>query len=158
MEVRPAEQAEIDQLARLWHDGWQDAHAGILPAELARLRTLENFAERLAKALGDTFAIGPVGAPLGLHMLKGDELYQFYVAAQARGRGVAPVLIADAEARLSQRGVKTAWLACAVGNERAARFYEKAGWHRARTMVNNADTSAGPFPVEIWRYEKVLAP
>lgn len=30
---------EIDSLAELWRNGWQDAHAGIVPAELVRLRT-----------------------------------------------------------------------------------------------------------------------
>ena len=40
MDVRAAKEIEIDHLARLWYDGWQDAHARILPAELARHRTL----------------------------------------------------------------------------------------------------------------------
>jgi GNAT superfamily N-acetyltransferase len=44
-------------------------------------------------------------------MLKGDELYQLYVSAPARGSGVAAALVADAEARLAEGGVKTAWLA-----------------------------------------------
>ena len=30
--------------------------------------------------------------------------------------------MADGEARLADRGVEIAWLACAIGNERAARF------------------------------------
>jgi hypothetical protein len=47
MIIRDAEIAEIGQLAKIWHDGWQDAHARILPVELARLRTLESFRERL---------------------------------------------------------------------------------------------------------------
>ena len=64
--------------------------------------------------------------------------------------------MADAEARLAERGVETAWLACAIGNERAARFYEKSGWRRAGIMVNHADTAEGPFPLEVWRYEKRL--
>ena len=38
MDVRAAEEAEIDHLAKVWYDGWQDAHAEIVPAELARLR------------------------------------------------------------------------------------------------------------------------
>jgi RimJ/RimL family protein N-acetyltransferase len=65
-------------------------------------------------------------------------------------------LIADAEARLSENGVETAWLACAIGNERAARFYEKCGWHRAGTMINHLETSKGTLPLEVWRYEKSL--
>jgi ribosomal protein S18 acetylase RimI-like enzyme len=40
---------------------------------------------------------------------------------------VAAALIADAEAMLAEHGVEMAWLACAVGNNRAARFYEKSG-------------------------------
>lgn len=66
------------------------------------------------------------------------------------------MLIADAEARLAERGVETAWLACAIGNDRAAKFYEKRGWRRAGTMINQAETSAGIFPLETWRYEKSL--
>jgi hypothetical protein len=83
MKVRSAEQSEIGALTRLWYDGWQDAHANILPAELARLRTRESFEKRLETALADVLAIGPVGEPLGFCMLKGDELYQLYVSAQA---------------------------------------------------------------------------
>jgi GNAT superfamily N-acetyltransferase len=80
--------------------------------------------------------------------VKGDELYPLFVSAQSRGSGVAAALIADAEARLFDSGVKTAWLACAIGNERAAKFYEKCGWRCAGTMVNLAETSR--------RYEKTL--
>jgi ribosomal protein S18 acetylase RimI-like enzyme len=90
-------------------------------------------------------------------MLKGDELYQLYVSAHARGSGVAAALIADAEARLSEAGVATAWLACAIGNDRAARFYEKCGWRRAATIVSQLDTTNGTFALEVWRYEKSLS-
>jgi GNAT superfamily N-acetyltransferase len=158
MNVRDAEAAELDQLARLWYDGWRDAHTDIVPAALARLRTLESFRDRLAAALRNVRVAGPAGAPLGFYILKGDELYQLFVAAKWRGAGVAGTLIADAEARLRARGVETAWLACAIGNERAARFYEKCGWHRAGTIVNPVETSEGTFSLEVWRYEKSLAP
>ena len=101
---------------------------------------------------------GPSGAPVGFCIVKGDELYQLFVSAQSRGSGVAAALIADAEARLFESGVETAWLACAIGNERAARFYEKCGWHRAGTMVNQLETANGIFLLEVWRYEKALTP
>lgn len=156
MTVRPLEEAEVGVLARLWYHGWQDAHARIVPAELARRRTLPRFEERLRAALADVRAVGPVGAPLGFHLCKGDELYQLYVSAQARGTGVAAALIADAEARLRARGIETAWLGCAIGNDRAARFYEKSGWHRAATVVEELETPEGPFPLALWRYEKRL--
>jgi len=49
-----------------------------------------------------------------------------------------------------------AWLACAIGNERAARFYEKCGWRRVGKMINPLDTPDGVLPLEVWRYEKRL--
>ena len=154
--VRAAEAAEIDHLAKVWFDGWQDAHARILPIELTRIRTLESFRDRLEAALPDVRVAGPFPTPVGFCMLKGDELNQLYVSAEARGTGVAAALVADAEARLAADGVELAWLACAVGNERAARFYEKCGWRRAGTVVYQPDAAHGAPPLEVWRYEKDL--
>jgi GNAT superfamily N-acetyltransferase len=156
MNVRFALESEIDLLARLWFDGWQDAHADLVPPRLARLRTLDSFRDRLLAALPDIRVVGAPHAPLGFCVVKDDELYQLFVAAEARGSGAAAALIADAESRLSASGVRTAWLACAIGNERAARFYEKCGWRRVGTMINHAETEEGPFPLEVWRYEKSL--
>lgn len=158
MAVRPAAQAEIDHLARVWHEGWHDAHAAISPGGLAAARTLKSFRDRMAAALADTFVIGPPGAPDGFYMLKVDELYQFYVARAARGSGIAIPLIADAETRLAARGITTAWLACGIGNDRAARFYEKCGWTRARTQTNRLETPEGVFEFAVWRYEKAMKP
>ncbi len=156
MNVRDAEENEVDQLARLWYDGWQDAHAKIVPAELAAVRTLESFTQRLRAALSTVRVAGPSSGAVGFSMLKGDELYQLYVSAHARGTGVAAALIDDAEARLAASGVGTAWLACAIGNERAARFYEKRGWRRVGTMMNQLETDGGVFALEVWRYENPL--
>ena len=158
MNVRDAEAAEIDHLAKIWHDGWYDAHARIVPPALAQFRTLESFHERLLAALPNVRVAGPLGAAVGFYITKDDELYQLYVSAHSRGSGVAAALIADAEARLSKAGVGMAWLACAIGNGRAARFYEKSGWHRAGTADYRAETSTGEFVLRVWRYEKVLNP
>lgn len=154
--IRAAQPTEIDQLAQVWFDAWNDAHAQIVPVELVRLRTLENFRERMQKKLPNVRVAGEPGNPVGFCVVKEDELYQIFVAAKARGTGVAAALMADGEALLAQRGVKTAWLACAIGNDRAARFYEKCGWRRTGTMTNEAETSEGTFLLEVWRYEKDL--
>jgi GNAT superfamily N-acetyltransferase len=158
MDVRAANPSELDHLARVWHEGWHEAHAPIVPADLTRLRTLESFRHRLEEALADIRVVGPNGVPAGFCIVKGDELYQLFVAAGSRGSGIAAGLIREAEARLAGRGVRTAWLACAIGNDRAARFYEKHGWHRAGTMINRLDTPEGEFLLEVWRYEKELPP
>lgn len=156
MDPRDAHPDEIDALATVWCDGWHDAHAAIVPAALARQRTVESFRDRLRAALAETRAIGERGAPLGFTILKADELYQFYVARAARGTGVAARLMADAERRLAAGGVATAWLACAIGNDRAARFYEKQAWRRAGIVAYVAETAEGDFPLDVWRYEKSL--
>jgi GNAT superfamily N-acetyltransferase len=153
---RNAEDADIEAIARIWHAGWRDAHADILPEDLARYRTLDGFRERAKNLLADTRALGPPGALVAFYTLKGDELFQFYVDAAARGTGVASVLIADAEALLAARGVATAWLDCAIGNARAARFYEKSGWQRNGTVVSTLATPDSVFEIDVWRYEKEL--
>ena len=155
--VRAADIAEIDRLARLWHDVWHGSHAQLAPPDLVRLRTLDSCRDRLLAALPNVRVVGPLGAPLGFCALRGDELYQLFVAPEAHGSGVAAALIADAELRLAERGVETTWLTCAIGNDRAARFYEKSGWRRAATVIDMLETSEGPFPVQVWRYEKRLA-
>jgi len=156
MQMRTADAVEIDHLARLWYDVWHETHAQLQPPELTRLRTLESFRERLQAAIPNIRVAGPLGAPVGFCVIKDEELYQLFVSPEARGSGVAAALIADAEAQLAERGVETVWLACAIGNDRAARFYEKSGWRLAGTVVNPAETASGPFPLEVWRYEKRL--
>lgn len=154
--IREAQLSETGLLAKIWFDGWQDAHAQIVPTELARLRTLQTFEERLRAASGGVRVAGAVGAPVGFYFLKGAELYQFYVSSNARGSGIASVLMADAEAHLRERSVHTAWLACAIGNNRAARFYEKCGWLRIGTVTDHVEVPGGTFALEVWRYEKSL--
>ena len=154
--VRDAIERELDRLASIWFDGWHESHSRIVPAELSRVRTVENFRARLQKHLPRVRVVGPVGSPTGFAIVKRDELYQLFVAPAARGTGAAAALVADAERQLSQSGFATAWLACAIGNDRAARFYEKCGWRRTGTMINQVETSGGLFALEVWRYEKSL--
>jgi GNAT superfamily N-acetyltransferase len=155
--VRRAEPSEIGALARIWHDGWHDAHAVLMPEALVRVRTPENFEERMTAGIGTVWAIGARGAPLGFYVLNGDELDLLFVKAESRGKGVAAALIANAERRLRAGGTETAWLACVIGNARAVGFYEKSGWHRINSAVERSRSAAGEFDVNVWRYEKRLA-
>ena len=145
---------DVEPLAQLWLAGWRDAHLEIVPPELEKHRDIDNLRQRMSDGLANVRVVGPQGDPVGFYMLKDDELYQFYVSSRARGTGVAATLMADAETRLASLGLETAWLACAVGNNRAARFYEKNGWQRVGTETSWLKTSDGQIPVEIWRYEK----
>lgn len=154
--IRMPSEAEIEVLAKLWHEGWQDAHARILPAQLARYRTLPSFAERLRASLSCVRVAGEPGAPLGFCMVQGDELNQLYVSGSGRGTGVGAALLKEGEARMVASGITQAWLACAIGNERAAKFYRKHGWSQKGTMTQHLSTPNGPFPLVVWRYGKDL--
>lgn len=153
--VRDAVTSDVEPLAQLWHAGWQDAHAELLPA-LAPLRTLASLRDRLIAAGSAVRLVEREGRAAGLAWLIDDEVNQFYVAAEARGTGAAQVLMHDVLAQLRARAVSLAWLSCAIGNHRAARFYEKMGWRRARVTTCELSTTAGPFLLDEWRYEHDL--
>lgn len=156
MRVRAASVDDLAALTRIWFEGWHDAHDAIVPPSLAALRTWSNFFGRLATELDAVRVIVEDGVPAGFAMMRGAEVFQFYVDRAARGSGAAALLMLDTEEQMAAAGIPVAWLACAVGNARAARFYEKCGWMRAATLTIESETSIGPFPIEVWRYEKSL--
>jgi GNAT superfamily N-acetyltransferase len=154
--LRPLAEADLAPAAALWYQGWRDAHLALLPAELIRLRTPESFADRLLAAREHCRVVGLVGGPTGFVRIEGDELDQFYVLASARGTGLAYGLMAATEALMRESGTTRAWLACAIGNDRAARFYARCGWANTGVRSFDAETSAGPFAHDVWRFEKNL--
>jgi len=92
MDIRSANEAEIGALARLWYDGWQDAHARIVPAKLARLRTLESFAQRLQTAIAQIRVAGEVGNPGGFCIVKKRQsLSALYLGPATRFRSSGDV-------------------------------------------------------------------
>lgn len=153
MQIERATVDEVSQVASLWHRGWHQGHAAVAPPELVASRVLAEFHDRTARRIDRTWVIRVGGVLAGFCMLEEDEVYQFYVDAAFQGQGVAAALMAWVEEALAGR---LAWLACAVGNDRAARFYEKSGWERAGTEIYPVEAESGPSEVQIWRYEKDL--
>ncbi len=149
---RPEDSAEVVQI---WNQGWHEAHAAITPADLVAQRTPETFKVRLKRHAASTW-VAEAEHIIGFFMLEDDELEQFYVAPEGRGAGVAKRLIEAAETELGQRGYDRAWLACAIGNDRAARFYEKMGWTNVGRETVEVETLTGGFELEIIRYEKAI--
>jgi len=154
--VRTARADDLIVLTEIWFEGWHDAHDAIVPDALVALRTRENFLGRLRGEPRGVRVVVDAGTPVGFAMLRGAEVYQFYVARSARGTGAAAILMRDTENHLSRSGIPDAWLACAVGNVSAARFYEKCGWIRTATVTIESENSEGSFPIQTWRYEKRL--
>jgi ribosomal protein S18 acetylase RimI-like enzyme len=71
-------------------------------------------------------SVGPpedAGAPVGT-----GELYAIYLLEDAAGLGVGRALFATGEQALRDAGYERAFLWVLASNERARRFYERAGW------------------------------
>jgi GNAT superfamily N-acetyltransferase len=154
--IKDMSPAHIPQAAQLWHQGWIDGHAEVVPAELTKLRTLDSFQIRTKENLPFARAALDGDNLLGFTMVKHDELYQMYVGSNARGNGVAQRLLQDGEQQIRAAGYRSAWLSCAIGNERAARFYVKQGWSNVRVETVELETLGAPFPLQTWRFEKGL--
>jgi hypothetical protein len=76
MIVRDADPADLEQLTRIWHEGWHEAHARIVPIELTTLRTWESFRHRL-EHMSARVRIADSGLEaVGLCITRGAELYQ----------------------------------------------------------------------------------
>lgn len=155
MNIQPAKPDDLSAIAILWHVGWIQGHADIAPAALAAMRTEQEFLARAKKHLRQTYVAWIDGQMAGFFMIDQDEIYQFYVAKAFQGSDTATKLMQAAEKTL---GTGLKWLACSVGNTRAARFYEKTGWRRAGITPYEVETGEGPQVVEVWRYEKQIDP
>ena len=154
--LRPARAEDVPALARLWHAGWHEAHAAYTPPALTALRTEQDFARRLVALLPDTVMAGD-GPALGFCSIPDDEIYQLYVAPEARSNGLASRLLSDGEARLAARGVGLARLDVGVENNRAARFYARQGWEQTGSGEATVDSSAGPFRLRLRFFVKQVS-
>ena len=153
MRIACATPGDVPSLVEIWHQGWHQAHAAVVPPALVASRTSAEFEARTRAHLVQTRVMWADQEIAGFFMLDGDELYQFYVAQSFQGRGVARKLMSAAEASL---GAGRKWLACSVGNTHAAGFYEACGWVHVSTTPYEVETAQGRRVVRVWRYEKEL--
>ncbi|MEV1132292.1 GNAT family N-acetyltransferase [Agromyces sp. NPDC049794] len=154
--IRTATPADVPAIARIWHEGWADGHAGHVPEELYRHRTAETYPPRVLERIGQTWLAERDGVALGFVVVIDDEVEQVYVDGAARGTGVATMLLEKAECVVAETGRERAWLAVVAGNARARAFYERSGWRDAGAFDYEAETAAGFVLVPCRRYEKHL--
>ena len=152
--LRPAGTADAARIAELWHASWQATHAALLPPAVAAFRGPAYFALRGAELVARAQVAERAGVLVGFTAWREGEVDELFVAEGEYGQGTAAALLAWAEATLVRRGVETAALLCGLGNERAARFYEKHGWRRGDASPFVLDSVAGPMTVETWRMTK----
>src|SRR6478736_807041 len=149
--VRPATEADVEDIARIWHSGWPDGHLGSVPSELLQHRGPEQFVARARDRWRTTWVSGPGDAVTGFVVVIGDEVEQIYVDAAARGTGVAGALMRRALDEIRRAGHGRAWLAVVAGNGSARSFYERQGWQDRGRFSYAAETRDGPVEVPCHR-------
>ena len=154
--LRRALPEDAPTIAEIWHLGWRDGHLGFVSQELIEARHEDSFRTRAARRVNDTTLAVVQGQIAGFVMVVDNEVEQFYVSALHRAKGVADVLMADAERQIKDAGYSSAWLAVVAGNARARRFYERRGWSDSGLFEYGAAGDYGPIPVPSHRYVKDL--
>ena len=154
--LRAALPEDAPTVAEIWHLGWRDGHLGFVSQELIESRHEDSFRTRAAKRVNDTTVALIQGQIAGFVMVVDNEVEQVYVSAHHRGKGVADMLMADAERQIKDAGYSSAWLAVVAENARARKFYERRGWSDSGLFEYAAAGDYGPIPVPSHRYVKDL--
>lgn len=156
--IRLAQPEDHSAIVNIWHAGWHDAHASIVPEGILEFRTVGCFWTWL-KCSTDQFHVAVDNNVVGFVTTKGPELVKLYVAANARGTGIASALLSHGEEKISDSGIPDAVLFCMAGNTRAQRFYRREGWALSNTFADKLwlpENATGEFVVDTHRYEKHL--
>ena len=154
--LRAALPEDAPTIAEIWHLGWRDGHLGHVSQDLIEVRHEDSFRTRAAKRVNYTTVAVVQDQIAGFVMVVDNEVEQLYVSALHRGKGVADMLMADAERRIKDGGYSSAWLAVVAGNASARRFYERRCWSDSGLFEYAAAGDYGPIPVPSQRYVKDL--
>jgi GNAT superfamily N-acetyltransferase len=131
-------------IAHIYAAGWQEEHAGLVPAAYAACRR-EKGREELWRhelaveaadrtpwvALIDERLVGFANGGLSRDAGSGPgtaEVYQLYVAPDCWGGGIGSSLLRHVSKDLRDHGFSAAEVWVVDGNERARRFMEHHGW------------------------------
>lgn len=134
LKIRSATLEDKEAIVQLWHQGWHDAHALLVPADILAFRTKSHFHSWFEQA-SDTFYLALLeDEPIGFVSVKEAEVVKLYVGQRSRGSGAASKLLDFAERTLRQSGILEAELLCTAGNIRAERFYQRQGWTLVQTL------------------------
>ena len=145
MTIRPADARDADALGRIHVRAWQAAYRGVMPDDyldgLSREERAGQWREPLARPARPKFAryicvddaggdagFIVAGPPGGDDAAAAGEVFALNVDPQAWGCGHGGRLLARATEHLREVGLAEAVLWVHPDNDRARRFYERAGW------------------------------
>ena len=167
MQIRPAEPADAEAVARLHVDAWRTAYRGLVPDSFLESldwnRRAQRFRESLAQKDEETYLVELEGVVLGFVTLGAcrdedvdpevvGEIWGIYLAPQHWRKGIGRQLCRFGERILHSRGFQEITLWVFTGNEQARRFYEAMGY-RADGATKILNPGA---PLETVRYRRAL--
>jgi L-amino acid N-acyltransferase YncA len=144
LRIRPAQEADAGGIAAVHMRSWQTAYRGILPDDFLDTLSIPQREERMRELLATKRSARRVWVIESEEGLLGfseagpsredeapdwaAEVYTIYLDPTAVGKGIGRELFAHTVADLRNAGYRHATLWALERNERARRFYEKAGW------------------------------
>ncbi|MCW5658443.1 MAG: GNAT family N-acetyltransferase [Burkholderiaceae bacterium] len=169
MQIEPATAEDCHAVAQVHVESWQHAYKAFLPADyLASLsvsqraagwcRMVERFPKHLLLARSAGQVVGFVafgasrdeGAPAGRA-----EVFAIYVKPGSWSAGVGQQLLPAALQQLRAEGYQSVSLWVIAGNERAIKFYERAGF--VAEPQSRKQFELGGTTLEEVRYVRVTA-
>ncbi len=167
--VRLAVAADGDAIGEVEVETWRVAYAGLIPAETIAGFDAEPrkqmWRDGLARehkagtavfvAEGDAGVVGFAWVGASRDEVGSAELYAIYLHPASWGTGVGRALLERAEESMRESGFVDALLWVIDGNERAARFYEAAGWFQDGRKIAEIAVFAGVDTPQL-RYRKRL--
>ena len=158
--IAAAHFSDIDAIAAIHVRSWQEAYAGLMPAEYLANLSLENRIQQwnqtlsegkstvlLAKLAGETVAwicFGPTrdsDAPANCA-----EIYAIYSLAAHHGNGLGRALWLACKAQLQAQAYTRVTLWVIADNARARRFYAAAGF----SLEENSNTEFSLAGARLW--------
>ena len=156
--VCPATPLDLPLITELYHRVWHETHGPHMPRAECDTRDESFFLNRLERLTPDIVVGKKSDAIIGFAAWRGPILGQLFLEVAARGSGLAQILLEAAERGMGDQGTFEAELHCLLGNERAKRFYERAGWHVSEIIAEAVKGDSGSEQRDFWVMRKLIAP
>ncbi|GAB3411337.1 GNAT family N-acetyltransferase [Flindersiella endophytica] len=132
MLIRECTAGDLEALERLSPSGLNREHARKLERQLAGEETyLLGWLEARLAGSGAVLWQGCTDPAVRAAFPDCPEIYGLHVEPRLRGRGIGTALVREAEARAERRGFRRVGISVDLDNSRAARLYERLGYHAA---------------------------
>jgi ribosomal protein S18 acetylase RimI-like enzyme len=145
--IREAVPDDARAVAEVHVEGWRWGYRNLLPAEAIAAQTVDDRLAQWVEVFGGDgpgreiclvadvdaaivgfVSFGPATPEESEPPPHAAEVYAIYLREAVHGTGIGRALLESAVERLRREGYPSAVLWVLASNERARRFYEKAGW------------------------------